>query len=320
MFKRLSVKMNKGFTLTEILIVISIFTLLTIILILNYRAAGERLNLYRSAHKLAQDIRRVQEMAMAARQLNGEIPEGGYGVYFNENEPNHYILFADLDKNQKYTASSDKLIEDISLEKESNISEISSGSDLTIIFTPPNPNVNFAPDADTVSITLGGSGKKKYSYELSDRGLSGHLYPRAQCDTDESTENCGNTFDATALDPDYVFDWYQIKSEQFIFITVCSGHVTSCVSYNGARASCDKNASLGDCPLFFSPSGSDSQYNYLFDWYTTGGGWFKRNYSAVFRKTEIINNYSNKYQKKVILPEVMGISVKVNKAGLIYVE
>lgn len=153
--------MNKGFTLLEIVVVISIVAIFSILIITNYHGGGRELSLLRSTHKLAQDLRVAQEMAMSSRKFHELVPEGGYGVYF-EKDQNSYILFADCNNNGEYDnsyicpdcsvepcveSSFTEKVEEIFLEEGINVSEISvffggpSLSSISVSFLPPDPTV-----------------------------------------------------------------------------------------------------------------------------------------------------------------------------------
>jgi len=97
---------NKGFTLVELAVVIFIILLLTAVTLPNYRSGEKRLALQRSANKLAQDIRRVQGMAMSAEEFHGIVPEGGYGIRVRDKHGSPpiytYFLYADCNNNEVY--------------------------------------------------------------------------------------------------------------------------------------------------------------------------------------------------------------------------
>lgn len=176
----------RGFTIVEILMVMAIILILSTIILANYSAGQKELALQRAAHKLAQDIRRTQEMAMSSKDFgNPPTPsKGGYGIYFNVNEPNHYILFADCDNDKSYDVDGSaftcfsaeqftgysELVEDISLEKSVKIGGISSGLSLYITFVPPNPDADFYPDAQESIITLT-TGDSHKSVKINKAGL-----------------------------------------------------------------------------------------------------------------------------------------------------
>ena len=145
---------NKGFTLIELLVVTGIIVLFTALVLANYRLGEKQLGLQRAAHQLAQDLRRSQEMALSSQKINGQVPRG-YGVYLNKNQAFQYILFADLDANQRYSGPSEK-VEEKTLEGIVRISQLLPELDsaLTITFVPPDPSVVFYPDAAAAFITL----------------------------------------------------------------------------------------------------------------------------------------------------------------------
>lgn len=144
--------MSKGFTLIELLVVTSIIVLMTVLILSNYRAGDQQLALRRSASKLAQDLRRAEELALSSKEFGDEVP-AGYGIYFDISNPTHYILFAELDGEQGYSDDSEK-VEEITLEGRVSLDSLSPGSPLTIVFSPPNPTTTISPDADSVSIVI----------------------------------------------------------------------------------------------------------------------------------------------------------------------
>ena len=133
-----------GFTLIEILVSISIISILTILVFSNYYSGRRQFALQRSAHKLTQDLRRAQEMAMSAKKSPlGNEPKTGYGVFFEENEK-EYKLYADIDSNEFFTSENDEIVETIKLEKGVHIKEINSNSSpkkISVNFKPPDPTV-----------------------------------------------------------------------------------------------------------------------------------------------------------------------------------
>jgi len=159
---------NKGFTLIEILIVISIIVILSIFVFVNYRTGQRELALERATNKLVQDLRYIQKMALELTVVPGTdiAPSGGYGIYIDIQSPTQYILFADCDKNREYTTNENvcggqrpELIETVQLEREVEISEICFNSKCDnierpyIIYLPPDP-ITFIRGGDEARITL----------------------------------------------------------------------------------------------------------------------------------------------------------------------
>ncbi|XOB40313.1 MAG: Tfp pilus assembly protein FimT/FimU [Candidatus Nealsonbacteria bacterium] len=166
---------DKGFTLPEIIMVVSIILILTSIVIANQREGEKQFSLQRSAHKLAQDLRATQEKAMGGVRFHGAFPQQGYGVYFVENS-NSYVLFADCDGDNEYDGEflacpdcsgascienvySEK-VEEFFLESGVMISQLSPFSPLNITFFPPDPTITIKPESldyqATTTLTFGG--------------------------------------------------------------------------------------------------------------------------------------------------------------------
>lgn len=253
---------NKAFTLIELLVVTSIIALLTALILPNYRAGNQSLALQRSAHKLAQDLRRAQEMALSSQEFNGEVPQG-YGIYFDISDPARYVLFADLNNDQAYTVLLDGVVEDVLLEKQAEIGSLSTGSYLTVTFTPPDPIVTINPDAESATITLGQK-EKQYFYKFMAK-VSSHQTPRAGCDNDANAPECSSSFDALATGDEYVYDWYTEASTGYQY-----QWQRNVLGWSGSRASCDASPATKDCPSSFSAQAGDPST--VSDWYqeTTG--------------------------------------------------
>lgn len=144
---------QKSFTLVELLVATGIILLLAVLILPNYRLGEAQFALQRSSSKLAQDLRRAQEMSMSAKEFAGAPAtfKGAYGIKFQIDSSN-YILFADLNNNQFYDSGEE--VEIPELEKRVRISNLSPASPLDITFTPPVPTVNINPSAVSAIITL----------------------------------------------------------------------------------------------------------------------------------------------------------------------
>lgn len=148
--------MEKAFTLIELLIIALIILLLSAVILPGYKLGQSQFALQRAAQKLAQEIRMAQEMAMSLKELpGGEVPPGGYGIYFNQytlaGKINYDVyLYADLNGNERYSRGEEiktiyKEDQKIFLEKEVKIKQVSvngvSPDKISINFKPPDPTV-----------------------------------------------------------------------------------------------------------------------------------------------------------------------------------
>jgi prepilin-type N-terminal cleavage/methylation domain-containing protein len=146
---------QKSFTLIEFLVVIAMISILLAIVLANYRSANLSLSLYRSAQKLASDIRRAQEMAMATRKFGETIPKGGYGVYFNSENPQEYIIFADLNDPPNHSFDSNETFQRIKFENEKIRITNLTASPLNIVFVPPDPTIFINDTLTLAEIRIG---------------------------------------------------------------------------------------------------------------------------------------------------------------------
>ena len=152
--------LNKiGFTLIEMLASMFIFALLTGIFLANYHGANQRNKLIMAAQKLASDIRMAQSFALGAREFGADnIPQGGWGVRFDEGTSNYKIFADDITVNKQYDsgeADKTKGGRIIDLPDGVTIYLLSAGDPTDIVFLPPDPTTYINGAADqTVLITL----------------------------------------------------------------------------------------------------------------------------------------------------------------------
>lgn len=132
-----------AFTLIEMLVTLSIVTLLTV-MVIGYSRRGESLtNLMRESERLIYNLKLAQSSAMLTLKNSNQII-CGWGVAFDVNN-NQYFLFKDLaqtscqDANYEYDGGSE-LVDNL---KPLNGVIIKSVNVDSIVFIPPNPDVNF---------------------------------------------------------------------------------------------------------------------------------------------------------------------------------
>ncbi len=83
----------RGFTLLEILIVISILTIITSIFLLDYRRHNQQIALERGSQLVALLLRDAETRALSIQEADGSF-DNSFGVHFVDNS-DQYILFVD---------------------------------------------------------------------------------------------------------------------------------------------------------------------------------------------------------------------------------
>ncbi len=151
-----------GISLIELLITISMITILLGIAFWGYKERSIELDLKRSALELVVNVEKTREMAMSARVVSGttERPVGGYGIHFEKGFQN-YIIFIDSDTDKNYDLGEE--IEELSLGQGVSITLLSPDDVVDIIFIPPSPDVYInSSETDSAEIVIGnlsGTGK-----------------------------------------------------------------------------------------------------------------------------------------------------------------
>jgi len=146
--------MKKGFTLIEVLVVFVIITLISTILIVNWRKNEKRYLVKRVAQEIVQNIRKAQDMSLNSYEHEGVVPDYSYGIYFDNGDQDKYMLFGDLNRNNTYQPS-DIEIGEYLMETGTKINSLSSGvQDLNITFSIPDGFTNIEPSASSATITI----------------------------------------------------------------------------------------------------------------------------------------------------------------------
>ena len=144
---------KRAFSVIEMVVTMAIILILTTIVLVSYRKGGQQLALNRAAHKLTQDIRRAQELAMSSTPFETGVSllvPFGYGIFFNTSQSSNYYLFADVN-NDLYFNEGEQVEGPIAFEERVRISDLvsASGTEITIaiVFQPPDPQIFFAKGA-----------------------------------------------------------------------------------------------------------------------------------------------------------------------------
>ena len=166
-------KNNKGFTLIELIVSVAIISIISSIMVANYRHGGSSEELNIAAQNLVSEIRKAQGYALSYREYNGVIyDEGGWGVRLTRNlsaNPENFTLFFDVNNYGKSSAG--EIFIDKPIGNNVVVSDISSGGSHSdyfwAIFYPPNPKIMLRGDNDDTddvlaSFTIGVSDSAEY--------------------------------------------------------------------------------------------------------------------------------------------------------------
>jgi len=140
---------KQGFTLIELLVSLSVVMLMAGIAIPRYNVLRRRSALLSSSYELSQRLREAQELSLSGGEVETgggftEVP-AGYGIYIDINNPQRYILYADLrPANQKFDGEpDDKIINTVEVGKKAVVSKLTDGSnefsEMSINFEAPEP-------------------------------------------------------------------------------------------------------------------------------------------------------------------------------------
>jgi len=112
-------KKCRGFTIVELLVVIFITGVLVTLVIADFRKGKKRDDLNLGARTLAESLNKIHNLAMTGK-IEGDVPNqtptGGYGLYFDFSDLDHYLIFGDGGDNPNHFYES--TIDDFLIEEE----------------------------------------------------------------------------------------------------------------------------------------------------------------------------------------------------------
>jgi len=176
----------RGFTLIELLVTVGIFVLVSSLILANYPKFASRISLSRTAQEIALSLKKAQSFGLGVREFGaGSSIFPGYGVHFDLAADREYLIFADINANKSYDASSE-LVELFQIETSPRIISLCAGektqppgdcslTNLDITYLRPAPNIFFkggvqisysdvevkiaSPDGTTRTITVWTTGQ-----------------------------------------------------------------------------------------------------------------------------------------------------------------
>jgi len=144
-------KKNDGFTLLELIVSISIFVIVSTVVLANYSKYSGRVSIENLAHEIAISIRQAQVFGQNIREFGaGSNQFPSYGVHFDSTNKNSFVFFADVNGNKKYDSPDcvsvgTECIERFIIQTGSSISDlcgdtVCSRDSLDVTFTRPDPD------------------------------------------------------------------------------------------------------------------------------------------------------------------------------------
>jgi prepilin-type N-terminal cleavage/methylation domain-containing protein len=162
------IKINGGMTILELIVVLSVFAIISTVVIFNFGAFQAKVDIKNLASDIALQVVTAQKASLSGllpslAQQPSEIPgwKPSYGVYFNVVANNKsFTYFADLNDNAQYDGlpctGGNECLSKITITKNNFISGLmvyylnstsASLNDLTITFTRPNSGAVFVSNS-----------------------------------------------------------------------------------------------------------------------------------------------------------------------------
>jgi len=138
--------MNRGVTLVELLVSMSIIIVMSAVLLVNWHPAQDGFALRRSAANLSADLKRAQQSSISTKGFDCSPSPGegydGFGIYLTTNTSGSYQMYENCSAD--YIWDSGEEIEILNLENGVEINSLKVEgvpvATLNILFIPPNPD------------------------------------------------------------------------------------------------------------------------------------------------------------------------------------
>lgn len=150
-------KFHKGFTLTELLVTITIFAFMTAFLAVKYGGFSRQIIVTNFAYDVALAFRQTQSLAINVSDVSASGPDGNfqapYGLHFSMSTPDQFILFRDTMQTGGvvgiYDEGQDQIIRIYSIRNGivlndicyvTSCSERPTGNRISVVYVRPDPS------------------------------------------------------------------------------------------------------------------------------------------------------------------------------------
>jgi prepilin-type N-terminal cleavage/methylation domain-containing protein len=158
----------RGFGLIELIVSISIITIVTGIVVARHNAFNGAILLRNQAYEVAFAIRQAQQMAVSGSDSFAANQRPRYGVYFNNDDANKdvYRLFRNDDSNYHFNSSNDTEIAVFRFDSRFELGSVTQNP-LSITFTRPLYDATFSHNGTLLS-------DSSVSIEIRRKGAAGN--------------------------------------------------------------------------------------------------------------------------------------------------
>jgi len=147
---------RRGFTLVELLVSMGIFTVITGVVLANYRTFNTKAFFVNASEDVVLALRQSQIYGVGVKGCGTANPfDCSYGVYFSTNasKKNEIVIFADVNSNRIYDLATDTVVERIKWNSYISVHSLSCdgstcGSDAYVTFKRPSADAYIATTAN----------------------------------------------------------------------------------------------------------------------------------------------------------------------------
>lgn len=150
---------QKGFTLIELMVTISLISIVSVILFSSYRGSGQKKSLEAAAQKVMSDLRELQSNAISNKEYGGAVYCGWGMEYIDSDTYTYYVGGTsgvqdcdDVAVDRDYQGAQDTLVETIDLVHNTQVEFASGFPD--IFFESPYPNIYIGNDGSSGASTV----------------------------------------------------------------------------------------------------------------------------------------------------------------------
>lgn len=143
-------KIKKAFSLVELIVTVSIISVILSVVLYNYGGFNDKLALSSAAQELAIGVRQAQAYGINVKESSVSSGQFNYahGIYFNSQSPSSYVIYVDINSNNVYDSGAGELVETVTLRNGITVNNICNSTTcpasgvarMSINFLRPNPD------------------------------------------------------------------------------------------------------------------------------------------------------------------------------------